>query len=131
MQRTQRLATIAAVLIMACNDPTAPDVIGKWGGPGADLRLTLSGGTVEYACGSGTIDSAWTLTTDGHWNAAGQHFTGGGPVPPGGGPAHPAQYAGRVRGSQLTFTVTLTDLGDTLGPFVLERGKTVSLQLCL
>lgn len=133
MRQAVRLTSLALLLLAACGNPTSPsqDPIGQWGGPGANLSLTRSGGTVEYGCGTGTIDSSWTLSEDGQWRATGQHFTGGGPVPPGGHPPHPAVYTGAVEGSQFTFRVILTDLGDTLGPFVLERGKTVTLQLCM
>ncbi len=132
MRHAARPTSLAFLLLFAaCGNPTGPDAIGQWGGPDANLSLTRSGGTVEYGCGTGTIDSSWTLSTAGEWNATGQHFTGGGPVPIGGHPPHPAQYAGTVDGSRLTFTVTLTDLHQVLGPFVLERGRTVSLNLCV
>ncbi len=63
-------------------DPTAPGLDGRWGGPEANMTLSPSGGTIEYACAEGTIDRSWTVSSGGQWRGTGQHFTGGGPVPP-------------------------------------------------
>lgn len=116
---------------LACASPVAPSPEGSWGGPEASLSLTRSGGTLSYACGAGIIDSTWTLTQDGRFAATGQHFFGGGPLPPQGHPPHPAHYAGQIRGSDLFLTVTLTDLDLTLGPYRLERGGPVVSEQCL
>ena len=110
--------------------PTTPAALGSWGGTEASLVLAPSGGTVSYACGAGTDDSGWTLTDAGQFLAAGQHFFGGGPVPPEGHPPHPARYTGQVQGDTFTFTVTLSDLSETLGPFHLVRGGPTVAELC-
>lgn len=68
------------------------------------------------------MDSAWVLSRDGRLTATGRHFFGGGPVPPAGRPPHSARYSGGVEGATLVLTVTVTDLGQTLGPFRLVRG---------
>jgi hypothetical protein len=118
-------------LILACSNPTAPDPTGAWGGPEASLVLSRSGGTLSYTCGAGTIDSAWTISMDGKLAGTGQHFFGGGPVPPEGRPPHPALYSGRIEGNTLVLTVTVTDLAQTLGPFRLVRGGPVVQEQCL
>ena len=117
--------------VLACGSPTAPEVSGTWGGTDASLTLTAAGGTIQYQCGAGTIDSAWTLSADGVFAATGEHYVGGGPVPIGGRPPHPAQYAGRVDGSVFTLTVALTDLEQSLGPYELVRGGPVVTEICL
>ncbi len=122
---------LVLALLAACASPTAPAVIGEWGGTEASLTLTASGGTVSYACGAGTIDPGWTLSKSGRFSATGQHYTGGGPAPLGGRPPHPARYAGQVTGDMLTLTVTLLDLDATLGPFRLERGGPPVHELCV
>jgi hypothetical protein len=128
--RPARLSLIIS-LAVACSGPTAPDVHGTWGGAEASLTLNDSGGTLAYPCGAGTIDAGWTLDRGGRFGATGQHYFGGGPVPPAGHPPHPARYAGLIRGAYLTLTVTLTDLDQSLGPFRLMRdGPRVSEQ-CL
>jgi hypothetical protein len=118
-------------LAVACASSTAPTILGAWGGQQASLSLTISGGTVAYQCGSGTIDSAWTITTDGQFSASGVHYFGAGPVPPGGTPPHPARYSGQVQGPFLTLTVVVTDLQQTLGPFHLIRGGPAVHELCV
>jgi hypothetical protein len=132
MNLARQLACGLLLLGAGCGaDPAAPELTGQWGGPEASLTLAVSGGRVEYACGEGTIDPSWSLGPGGQWHATGQHFTGGGPVPPSGHPPHPAVYTGRVRGDELTFSVTLTDLDQVLGPFTVVRGRSTNLNFCL
>ena len=117
-------------LVLACSSPTAPAAEGSWGGTEVSLELSRSGGTLTYLCGAGTIDS-WTLESDGRFAGTGLHYFGGGPVPPRGRPPHPARYAGRVAGDRLTLTVRLTDIGQMLGPYRLERGGPQVSELCV
>lgn len=118
-------------LVIGCASPTAPTVVGAWGGTQVSLTLDRSGGALTYACGAGTIDSAWTLSGSGMFTASGEHYFGGGPVPPQGSTPHPAQYTGQVNGDVLTLTVTLLDLHETLGPFTLVRGGPPVHELCV
>lgn len=115
---------------LACSSPTAPSAEGAWGGETVSLSLSRSGGVLTYQCGAGTIDPGWTLSREGHLTGTGQHFFGGGPVPPQGRVPHPAQYAGGVSGSAMFLTVTVTDVGQTLGPFILLRGGPEVHELC-
>lgn len=131
MRTRRRLLFGLAVLAAACSSATAPEAAGTWGGTEASLVLTRSGGTVSYACGMGTIDAAWTLAADGRFVATGFHYFGGGPVPAGGGTPHPAVYAGLVRDGRFEFTVTLTDLWQTLGPFHMVRGGPAVVEMCV
>jgi len=125
-----RYLSLLAISV-ACSAPTAPVAQGDWGGPEASLSLSRSGGTLSYPCGAGTMDSLWVVTEDGRLAAAGKHFFGGGPIPPQGRPPHPASYSGRIDGNTLVLTVTLTDLGQTLGPFRLIRGAPQVQESCL
>lgn len=117
--------------ILACADPPAPEAEGLWGGPVASLSLSRAGGALAYSCGAGTIDSMWTLSREGRFTATGKHFFGGGPVPPEGHPPHPARYTGRIDGSVMILTITVTDLVQTLGPFRLVRNGPVVRELCV
>ena len=124
------LLFVPLLAVIGCTSPTAPAVAGNWGGTQASLILARSGGTVSYQCGAGTIDSTWSLTTDGRFAGTGLHYFGGGPVPVQGRPPRPARYEGQVDGDVLTLTVVLTDAGQTLGPFRLLRGGPVVRELC-
>jgi hypothetical protein len=126
---------LVLLLLVGCSTSTEPgpfvDLKGDWGGPAANVTLTGTGGTVEYGCGLAVLNGSWTVSPSGVFRATAQHFTEGGPVPIGGTPPHPARFDGQVHGTLLTFTETLTDLQQTLGPFTVERGKTFSLAKCL
>lgn len=118
-------------MVLGCASPTAVNMLGSWGGREASLTLELSGGSLSYPCGAGTIDSAWTLGADGQFSGTGEHFFGGGPMPVQGRPPHPARYAGTLDGDKLTLSVTLIDLDQTLGPFHLVRGGPPVLEQCV
>jgi len=126
----RRLLPLLAVML-SCSTPTAPEAQGDWGGPDASLSLSRTGGVLSYSCGTGTMDATWTLSRDGRLTGTGQHFFGGGPVPSEGRAPHPARYAGRIEDNTLILAVTLTDLGQTLGPFRLLRGGPVVHEMCV
>jgi len=125
------LAVALGGFALACSSSIGPELVGAWGGTDASLTLSAAGGEVQYQCGASTIDSGWTVSVDGTFTATGQYFTGGGPVPVDGRPPHAATYAGNVDGSTFTFTVTVPDLGATLGPYLTTRGGPEVSQLCL
>lgn len=122
---------VAAILAVACTSPFGVGPVGEWGSHQAHVDLKLSGGTVQYQCGMGTIDSGWAESPDGSWLATGKHYLGGGPVPDTGRSPHPALYSGRFTGDRLDFKVFVPDLGDTLGPFSLVRNGPSISELCL
>jgi hypothetical protein len=131
MRRLALLSLLFLPIALACADPVAPEVTGQWGGPDATLILSPTGGSVQYACGAGTIDAGWTLHTGGEWRATGAYFTGGGPMPVQGRPPHPATYAGRFTGDALTFTVDVPELGAVLGPYTVKRNAPGASEICL
>ena len=94
------------------------------------MVLSRTGGSVNYQCGAGTIDSTWTLTADGTFTGTGLHYFGGGPVPSGGRQPHPARYVGHVTDDRLALSVVLTDLDQTLGPFQMVRDGPGVTELC-
>ncbi len=129
----RRITLLLGVLLAlsGCQAPTAPSIVGLWGGSEVSLKLTRQGGQVIYQCGVGTIDPGWTLSSDGSFSATGEHRFGGGPIPVGGRPPHPATYTGRVVGDQMTLTVTVTDSDVTLGPFHLVRDGPAVTLMCV
>lgn len=125
-----RTVALAAIFAAACSSPFGVDPVGDWGGTQAHLDLKLSGGTVQYSCGMGTIDSGWVENPDGSWLANGKHYFGGGPVPDTGFTPHTALYSGRFAGDHLDFIVFVPDVGDTLGPFHVVRNGPARPYLC-
>jgi len=128
------LSTAASLMsLLACSSATAPAPMaeGVWGGQEASLVLTREGGSLSYPCGVGTMDPTWAVDANGQLTGNGQHFLGGGPVPVGGRPPHPARYVGTISGNTLLLTVTLTDLNETIGPFHLQRGGPFVAESCL
>ncbi|HEX4562065.1 MAG TPA: hypothetical protein VH113_09575 [Gemmatimonadales bacterium] len=126
-----RAVALAALFAAACSSPFGVDPVGDWGGTRAHLDLRLSGGTVQYECGMGTIDSGWAENPDGSWLATGQHYLGGGPASDTSHSPHPALYSGRFTGDRLNFRVFVPDLGDTLGPFSLVRNGPGVSEICV
>ena len=118
-------------LMLGCYSPTAADLGGQWGGAHVNLVLADSGGTVEFDCGRGRIDPGWSLTAEGRFTAIGAFYAEGGPDPIAGRPPQAARYDGILLNSRLSLTVSLTDEGTRLGPFVLERNRTVQLFKCV
>lgn len=135
-----RIVAAAALVagLAACAGPVEIDaetLAGTWGGVHAELTFDTAGNAVaEYDCAHGTLDAPVTDLGDGRFTATGLHVIEfGGPeiegVPP---DAHPAIYAGRLRGDRLELTVTLQD-GERqeIGPFELLRGAPGTLFRCL
>jgi hypothetical protein len=122
---------LIALAGLACAGPTEPGPVGTWAGRDAVMVLADSGGSVTYGCGFSTIDRGWRISSDGSFTANGMFFPGGGPLPPQGHPPHPARYLGALRDGSFQFTLTLTDLEQTLGPFALRRGPPTPIDQCL
>jgi hypothetical protein len=131
MRVSSILGLLTLCVVVGCSTPTTADLEGQWGGAHVNLILADTGGTVEFDCGRGTIDPGWSLTPEGRFAAIGAFYQEAGPEPIAGRPPQPARYEGTLLNSRLTLTVSLTDAGTRLGPFVLERGRTVQLIKCL
>lgn len=112
--------------------PTGPVPPGDWGGQHIGMVVNNSGATIEYDCARGTIDEA-LVAADGRFTAIGIHIREhGGPVREGEiADKHPARYDGRTDGKTMTLDVTLTDTGEKLGTFTLQRGASPNVFKCL
>lgn len=132
MPRKALLPILLFLGVAACGDQaTSPTLDGQWGSQVASLQLSSAGGNVQYQCGAGFIHPGWTVTNGGTFHGVGEHFFGGGPMPPQGHPWHPASYAGQLIGSRLILTVTVTDLNQVLGPFELLRDGPPVSDMCV
>ena len=128
------IVVVAVLSAGACADfPAGPLPNGQWGGEHVGLVVTSSGASVEYDCAHGTINVPIEIQDGGRFLATGTHtFEHGGPVREDESPdTHPAEYRGRVSGSTMSLTVTLTDTTLAIGQFTLLRGGTPMVFKCL
>ncbi len=135
MRSRHLLAALCACSLGGCTNAGAPSaggapVTGLWGGSGAGLVLTDSGGTISYDCAHGSL----RVVQPDH---AGRFDVGGTHVRERGGPTRvgetlasvPARYLGEVNGQRLRLRAVVGN--DTLGPFGLVRGAPPQLVRCL
>jgi len=103
-----------------------------WGANGIKLAVEENAGTIEYDCADGQIEEPLKVDEQGNFTANGVHIRQkGGPIredsPP---PRQPARYQGKISGDKMTLKVTLTESGEVIGTFTLERGKTPRMHRC-
>ena len=106
---------------------------GNWGGEHISLSATERGGTFELDCAHGTLEEPLTTQADGSFDVRGQFVVErGGPEREGERPeSHPARLTGRIDGGKMTLRIVLTDSGQEVGEFSLERGSDPRLTKCL
>jgi len=132
------LWTFALSVLLACTSSSAADrgrvAAGVWGGQHIRLDVADDGtSAVELDCAHGTISEPIAPDHSGAFRAAGtfarEHH---GPIREGErAAADPAVYAGKVKGDQMTLTITLTGSREEVGSFELVEGKTPRLTKCL
>lgn len=92
--------------------------VGTWGGNNAGLIVTDTVAHVHIGCTLGNFPAPVTVGDNGRFNVTGSYVLRAYPVFV--GPYHPAQFAGRLEGTSLTLTVTVSDTVEkktvTLGP---------------
>ena len=103
-----------------------------WGANGIRLAVEENAVKIEYDCADGEIEQELKVDEQGNFTANGVHIRQkAGPIredsPP---PRQPARYQGKVSGDKMTLKVTLTETGEVIGSFTLERGKTPRMHHC-
>jgi hypothetical protein len=107
-------------------------MIGTWGGQGLTITVGAASALLSFDCAHGTIDQPFLPDRAGHFDLVGTFVPESpGPVREGDPVVHPARYTGDVNGKSMTFTVTETDTGLTLGKFVLTLGVAGRIFHCL
>lgn len=106
---------------------------GAWGGEHILLNVTGRGGSFELDCAHGSLDEPLSVGGDGAFDVRGRFVRErGGPEVAGRQPdSHPARLSGRVEGTSMTLRIVLTNSGETVGEFSLERGRDPQLTKCL
>ena len=103
---------------------------GEWGGPHARLDVQDKGARLELDCAHGTLDGVLRLERGGRFRANGRfQREGGAELAREAAEGRPAQYSGALKGNVLTIRI-LTEDGQKLGPFTLERGGRAELVKC-
>jgi hypothetical protein len=104
---------------------------GTWGGNHVRLRVTASGGDIEFDCAHGELSEALKLDAEGRFDVAGTLTREGGPIRldvPRTGRA--ARYTGRVEGQTMTLTVKFDDKNQEAQALALTRGSEGRLWKC-
>jgi hypothetical protein len=128
--RIQALA-LAMLMIGPCESTVGPGggvVEGTWGGKNAGVIATDSTAHVHIGCTVGDTKGGIIPGPDGRFDVPGLYNITAYPVYR--GPDHPARFTGRVAGSFMTLTVSLTDTTVTLGPVTLKYGAPPQLGPC-
>jgi hypothetical protein len=104
---------------------------GNWGGEHLQLVVTGSGGTSEFDCAHGSLDSLLTVDGEGRFDVPGTLVREAGPVREGEEePRQSVRYAGSTDGRTMEIEV-VSAIGERIGSFHLERGRTAILRKCL
>jgi hypothetical protein len=105
---------IAAVLLIGCTEddailPLLGDelAVGTWGGQNAGVLVDDSLAHVHVGCTLGNFPRPATIDQEGHFSVSGEYVLRAYPVAI--GPSLPAQFAGTLRGRNLTLTVAVND----------------------
>ncbi|PYP07838.1 MAG: hypothetical protein DMD59_13950 [Gemmatimonadetes bacterium] len=123
---------VAVAALLGPCDPTGlkppKDLAGMWGGENAALIADDTSAHIHIGCTYGNIHNRIMLDAGGRFDMAGEQNITAHPVDR--GILHPARFSGRVIGSTMTLTVTLTDTTVTLGPVLLWYGKEPRMGPC-
>jgi len=108
-------------------------MIGTWGGQHVRITIGSASSILVYDCAHGTIDQAFNLDPAGRFDLVGTLVNEApGPIREGQLPVtHRALYTGSTDGTTLTFSLTLTDTGQVLGPFTVIFGAPGRVLKCL
>ena len=117
--------------LLACSAATSTpitDVTGTWGGDNAGMIVTGANVHVHIGCTLGDAVGPIHPDADGRFEFEGKYNVDAYPVDR--GITHPARFSGRIVGSTMTLTVTLTDTARVLGPVDLVYGKEPKMGPC-
>lgn len=105
---------------------------GMWGGDNAGLIVNDTIAHAHVGCTYGNFAAPVALDQDGRFNVPGSYLLRAYPIAV--GPSLPAQFAGLVVGSRLTFTVAVNDTIEkklvVLGPVTVTLGTDPRLGPC-
>jgi hypothetical protein len=128
---TRIIAVLLVFAAFACSAATSTpitQVVGTWGGDNAGLIATGADVHVHIACTLGDAVGPINPDQDGRFEVGGTYNVDAYPVDR--GITHPATFTGRIVGTTMSLTVTLTDTARVLGPVSLTYGKDPAMGPC-
>jgi hypothetical protein len=105
---------------------------GKWGAVGIGLSVEETAVTLEFDCATAEITRNLLVDKTGNFTAEGVYIRRGPGAlrvkfPP---KRVPARFEGKIFGKTMTLKITLTETGETIGEYTLQRGKTPAIRRC-
>jgi hypothetical protein len=132
----RKLSGLAFALGVAwsCSASSAVDMdrvpAGAWGGEHLRLVVTDSGGTAEFDCAHGRLDSPLATDGEGRFDVPGTLVREGGPIREGAEEASQSvRYVGRTDGRSMQIEVVSAE-GEGLGAYSVEHGQPAILRKC-
>ncbi len=127
----RRLLAALFLLVLAACATSPPDSLppGQYGNGQVLMTVTATNAGVLFGCGTGTVDGAIPLDSQGRFDVTGQVVFGPIVVNP---PGTDARYTGSFSRDIVLLTVTVNaDPGPyTLGPYALARGGSGPPVIC-
>jgi hypothetical protein len=130
------LGTLALAIVSLPSSAQVPaNALGPvgtvWGGPHVKLEVTADGATLEFDCANGFIFKPVELNGQGNFSTSG-NFTQehGGPITRDGNPSVSATYSGSIQGNTLKLIITTGPQNESVGEYVLYRGKPGRVMKC-
>lgn len=105
---------------------------GMWGANGIIFSVEAGGVNIQYECADGQIEQPLKADERGNFAVNGVHIRQRpGPMKLDDKQARQnARFEGKISGNNMTLKVTLTETGEVIGDYTLERGKNVRLHRC-
>lgn len=105
---------------------------GVWGGEHINAQVTETGVEIEFDCAHGSIPTQVVLDAQGRFNMRGK-FTAerGGPIRRDEtGNDRAVQYAGTVKGKEMTLTISDSNTKEVIDSFTLRHGSEGRIRKC-
>jgi hypothetical protein len=102
-----------------------------WGGEHIQLKLTKTGGTVEFDCSTGTIAKPIRTDSRGNFRSGGTYTREmPGPTKRDGNPVASATYSGSIVGGTMRLHIVTAPGKEVVGDYVLVRGESGRVTKC-